>query len=78
MAVLSALTLHRTIKNKHNEIRIALPITIKNFYYPNTGNSDLNHFKKINFSVFSNLRKALGNPHLNPYRTFHPTKTKKI
>ena len=76
--MLSALTLHRTIKNKHNEIRVALPITVKNFYYPNTGNSDLNHFKKINFSVFSNLRKVLGNPNLTPYRIFHPTKTKKI
>jgi len=78
VAVMSPLTLHKTIENKHNEIRIALPITIKNFYYPNTGNSDLNHFKKINFSVFSNLRKALGNPHLTPYRTFHPAKTKTI
>ena len=78
VAVLSALTLHRTIKNNHNEIRVALPITVKNFYYPNTGNSDLNHFKKINFSVFSNLRKVLGNPNLTPYRIFHPTKTKKI
>ena len=78
VALLSALTLHRTIKNKHNEIRIALPITVKNFYYPNTGNSDLNHFKKVNFSVFSNLRKVLGNPNLTPYRIFHPTKTKKI
>ena len=41
---LSALTLHRTIKNKHNEIRIALPITVKNFYYPNTGNFDFKSF----------------------------------
>tara|TARA_B100001059_G_C17783821_1_gene555876 strand:- start:523 stop:1341 length:819 start_codon:yes stop_codon:yes gene_type:complete len=78
VAVLSALTLHRTIKNNHNEIRVALPITVKNFYYPNMGNSDLNHFKKVNFSVFSNLRKVLGNPNLTPYRIFHPTKTKKI
>tara|TARA_B100001540_G_C15759100_1_gene620818 strand:+ start:253 stop:1056 length:804 start_codon:yes stop_codon:yes gene_type:complete len=69
VAILSALTLHSTIKNNHKDIRIALPITVRNFYYPNKGNSDLFNFKKINNSFFTILRKKLGNPQYSPFRT---------
>ena len=68
VALFTALTLHKTIQNSHDEIRIALPITIKNFYYPNFGNSDLFDFKKIQHSFFTKLRKKLGNPHFSPFR----------
>jgi hypothetical protein len=69
VAALSALTLHKTIKNESKNIRIALPITVKNTYYPNTNNSDLFNFRKIKKSYFTRLRKTLGNSHFSPFRT---------
>ena len=69
VAMMSALTLHKTIKNSHNEIRIALPITVRNFHYPNYGNSDLFNFKKFNQSFFTKFRKKLGNSQLTAFRT---------
>lgn len=69
VALFTALTLHRTIKNDHKEIRIAIPITVRNFNYPNHGNSDLFNFKPMNMSFFTKMRKKLGNPHLSPFRT---------
>ena len=69
IVIMSALTLHRTVKNNHKEPRIALPITVRNFYYPNTGNLDLFNFKKLNLSFFSKMRRILGNPHYSPFRT---------
>ena len=69
VAMMSALTLHKTIKNNHNEIRIALPITVRNFHYPNYGNSDLFNFKKFNQSFFTKFRKKLGNSQLTAFRT---------
>ena len=77
LVILSPLTLHRTVKNKHNEPRIALPLTIRNPYYPNTGNSDITNFKKIKFSFFSKLRKILGNPQYSPFR-IHGEKRKDL
>ena len=69
VALFTALTLHRTVKNNHKEIRIAIPITVRNFNYPNHGNSDLFNFKPMNTSFFTKMRKKLGNPHLTPFRT---------
>ena len=69
VAVMSALTLHKSMINKHQIPRIAIPITVRNFYYPRTGNNDLFNFKKLNLSFFSKLRKVLGNPHYSPFRT---------
>jgi len=69
VAIMSALTLHKTIKNSHNEIRIALPITVRNFHYPNYGNSDLFNFRKFNQSFFTKFRKKLGNSQLSAFRT---------
>ncbi len=69
VAILSALTLHKTIKNNSNNIRIALPITVRNSYYPKTNNSDIFNFKKIKQSYFTKLRKVLGNSHYSPFRT---------
>ena len=71
VVIMSALTLHRTVKNNHNEPRIALPIGVRNFYYPNTGNLDLFNFKKLNLSFFSKMRRILGNPHYSPFRTLN-------
>lgn len=69
MVLFSSLTLHRTLINNVKEPRIALPITLRNFYHPNTNNMDLFNFKKINYSFYSNIRKKLGNAHLSPFRT---------
>ena len=75
VVIMSALTLHRTVKNEHIQPRIALPLTIRNFYYPNTGNLDLSNFKKLNFSFFSRMRKILGNPHYSPFRSLGQKRT---
>ena len=71
VVIMSALTLHRTVKNNHEDPRIALPITVRNFYHPNTGNSNLFNFKKLNLSFFSKIRRILGNPHYSPFRTLN-------
>ena len=76
--VISPLTLHRTIKNKHPEPRIAFPVTVRNFYYPKSGNEDLFEFNKLNLSYYSKFRKILGNPYLSPFRTISHKRKKKI
>jgi len=75
VVIFTAFTLHRTVKNEIEIPRIALPIQIRNPYYPNTGNSDLINFKKINFSFFSQFRKILGNKHYSPFRTLGQKRT---
>lgn len=67
--IMSPFTLHRTVPNIHIEPRIAMPITIRNFYYPQTGNEDLWEFKKLNESSYTKLRKQLGNKLFTPFRT---------
>ena len=69
MLIMTALTLHQTSKNTHQQPRIAIPIVVRNFYYPNTNNTDLLNFKKLNFSFFSKFRKILGNKQYSPFRT---------
>ena len=71
MYFLPPLTLHRTVANKNKEIRVAAPITVRNFYYPKIGNEDLWEFKKLNLSFFSQFRKILGNPQFSAYRTLN-------
>ena len=71
LLLLSSLTLHRTVKNKIYQPRIAMPIVIRNFYYPRSGNEDLWAFKKLHFSFYSNLRKILGNTQFSPFRTLN-------
>ena len=69
VVIMTALTLHRTVRNNHDQPRIALPVVVRNFYYPNTGNSDIKNFRKLNLSFFSTLRNILGNPDYSPFRT---------
>ena len=69
MLIMPALTVHQTSKNTHQQRRIAIPIVVRNFYYPNTNNTDLLNFKKLNFSFFSKFRKILGNKQYSPFRT---------
>jgi hypothetical protein len=64
-----SLTLHKSGRHKHSKPRIALPVVVRNFYYPKTGNEDLMEFRRLNWSYYSKLRKILGNPHLSPFRT---------
>ena len=71
LLLLSSLTLHRTVKNKIYQPRIAMPVVVRNFYYPKSGNEDLWTFKKLNFSFYSNLRKILGNTQFSPFRTLN-------
>ena len=66
---MTPLTLHRTVKNKHPEARMALPLTVRNFYYPKLGNENLHEYSKLNLSYYSKFRKILGNPYLSPFRT---------
>tara|TARA_B100000686_G_scaffold355016_1_gene469090 strand:+ start:15166 stop:15987 length:822 start_codon:yes stop_codon:yes gene_type:complete len=68
IAIFTAFSLHRTVKNKLDEPRIAFPITVRNPYYPNTGNMDLFNFRKLKFSYYSRLRKILGNSQFSPFR----------
>ena len=70
VVIMTALTLHRTVRNNHDQPRIVLSLTVRNFYYPNTGNSDIKNFRKLNLSFFSRLRNILGNPDYSPFRTF--------
>lgn len=75
IALFTAFTLHRTVKNGLDIPRVALPITVKNPYYPNTGNMDLFNFKKINYSFYSRFRKILGNSSYSPFRTYGQIRT---
>ena len=68
---LTSLTLHKTEVNNHKIPRLAIPILLRNFYYKNTGNSDLNNYRKFNLSFVSKLRKILGNPFYSSFRTLN-------
>ena len=70
MAIFTSFTIHRTVLNNNERPRVALPITVRNPYYPNTGNMDLFNFKKIKMSYFSRLRKILGNNQYSPFRIY--------
>jgi len=63
------LTLHRSVKNKHSDARMAIPLHVRNIYYPKSGNENLQEYNKLNLSYYSKFRKILGNPYLSPYRT---------
>ena len=67
--VMTPLTLHRTVANKHPEARMALSFTVRNIYYPKLGNENLQEYGKLNLSYYSKFRKILGNPYLSPFRT---------
>lgn len=69
LLIMTSLTLHQTIENNHSKPRIAIPVVVRNFYYPNTNNIDLLEFRKLNFSFFSKFRKILGNNKYSPFRT---------
>ncbi len=69
LAIFTSFTLHRTVLNNFDSPRVALPITVRNPYYPNTGNMDLFNFRKIKMSYFSRLRKMLGNNQYSSFRT---------
>ena len=71
VVIMTSLTLHRTEPNLFHEPRIAIPLVVRNFYFPTTGNEDLWSFTKYNFSFYSKFRKILGNPHFSPYRTLN-------
>ncbi len=68
---LTSLTLHKTEVNSHKIPRLAIPILLRNFYYKNTGNSDLNNYRKFNLSFVSKFRKILGNPFYSSFRTLN-------
>ena len=68
---LTSLTLHKTEVNNHKIPRLAIPILLRNFYYKNTGNSDLNNYRKFNLSFVSKFRKILGNRFYSSFRTFN-------
>ena len=69
LLIFTSLTLHRTETNKHNLPRFAMPVVVRNFNYPKTGNEDLMNFEILNMSFVSKFRKTLGNPHYSPFRT---------
>ena len=69
--IMTSFTLHRTVKSKVSTPRIALPIIIRNFYYPTTGNEDMWNFKKLQYSFYSKFRKILGNSQFSPFRTLN-------
>lgn len=71
VVIMSAFTIHKTIPNKIAEPRIAIPLTVRNFYYPTTGNEDMWSFEKYNYSFYSKFRKILGNPQFSPFRTLN-------
>ena len=71
LVLMSAFTIHKTVPNILSEPRIAIPLTVRNFYYPTTGNEDMWSFEKYNYSFYTKFRKILGNPNFSPYRTFN-------
>ena len=71
VVIMSAFTIHKTVPNKIAEPRIAIPLTVRNFYYPTTGNEDMWSFEKYNYSFYSKFRKILGNPQFSPFRTLN-------
>lgn len=74
VVLFTPLTIHRTVPNKSNEIRIALPISVRNWYYPKSGNEDLWEYKKLQTSFYSKFRKILGNKEFSPFRTLGETR----
>ena len=56
MLVMTPLTLHRTVANKHPEARIAISFTVRNIYYPKLGNENLQEYGKLNLSYYSKFR----------------------
>ena len=74
--VMTPLTLHRTVANKHPEARMALSFTVRNIYYPKLGNENLQEYGKLNLSYYSKFRKILGNPFLSPFRTISSKRKK--
>ena len=76
--VMTPLTLHRTVANKHPEARMAFSFTVRNIYYPKLGNENLQEYGKLNLSYYSKFRKILGNPFLSPFRTISSKRKKNL
>jgi len=70
MLVFHGLLLHRTVPNEHEWPRFAVPLSIRNFYFKDTGFEDLVKWDAFHYSPISQIRKRLGNPHLSPFRTW--------
>jgi ectoine hydroxylase-related dioxygenase (phytanoyl-CoA dioxygenase family) len=70
-----SLTLHRTVANQNPLPRFALPLSIKNFYVPDTGVPYFGTWRPFNFSPLANIHKKLGNPAFSPFRTLGSTRS---
>jgi len=63
------LTLHRTVPNTSRIPRVAMSLSVRNFYHPMTGHGHLRGWEPFHFSAVAQVEKALGNPWLTPFRT---------
>ena len=75
MVIFHVLLLHRTVPNQHELPRFAVPLSVRNFYYKDTGFEDLQTWEGFHYSPVSQIRKRLGNPHLSPFRTYGSERT---
>jgi hypothetical protein len=67
--IFHSLALHRTVPNEKPLPRFALPLFIRNFYYPDSGISEFTKWTPFNLSPLAKVHKKLGNPAFSPFRT---------
>lgn len=70
-----SLTVHGTVANEAPYPRFALPLIVKNFYYPDSGMPEFGTWRPFNFSPLAMIHKKLGNPAFSPFRTLGSTRT---
>ena len=73
--IFHSMTLHRSVNNEKEYPRIAIPLCVKNFYYPDTGVPEFCSWRPFNFSPLALVHKKLGNPQFSPFRTLGSART---
>ena len=69
LVVFSSFALHRTVLDYASKPRIALAISIRNFYHPFSGHEHHLSWQNFHMSPVARVEKILGNPYLSPFRT---------
>ncbi|HIA64533.1 TPA: hypothetical protein EYN98_00365 [Candidatus Poribacteria bacterium] len=67
--VFHPLTMHRTSSNTSSLPRIAIAQAIRNMYHPFSGLEHHLSWQSFHLSPVAKIERALGNPHLTPFRT---------
>lgn len=64
------LTLHRTVVNNYDMPRVAFSTGVRNFTHAFSNNEEFMPWTPFHISPVQRIRKALGNSHLTPFRTY--------